>query len=241
MDIHRHHSGSTNDFKHIHLYRKVNAILWLRKGHEYLGYFWWKSWSFNVFWIHFPTFSCADFFLKYTYLAESGIWSLLECAIQIEIFSNLVIWTISSQFYIERCFDFCKGNLFNYLSRSVSFHVKIRQIWLAVSCIVSVCFGGGGGVHLGIPRKNPEISLRYIPVWSSGDAEAVEELIDGRWCWVHVWGGASVRKVARVCWKNPHVPVFWFCFGTFLLAKIRVCFLCMVYFMSILCGLIMFD
>lgn len=145
MDIHRHHSGSTNDFKHIHLYRKVNAILWLRKGHEYLGYFWWKSWSFNVFWIHFPTFSCADFFLKYTYLAESGIWSLLECAIQIEIFSNLVIWTISSQFYIERCFDFCKGNLFNYLSRSVSFHVKIRQIWLAVSCIVSVCFGGGGG------------------------------------------------------------------------------------------------
>ena len=31
-------------------------------------------------------------------------------------------------------------------------------------------------------------------MWSSGDAEAVEELIDGRWCWVHVWGGASAER-----------------------------------------------
>lgn len=46
----------------------------------------------------------------------------------------------------------------------------------------------------GNTTEKPEISLRYIPVWSSGDAEAVEELIDGRWCWVHVWGGASVER-----------------------------------------------
>lgn len=35
--------------------------------------------------------------------------------------------------------------------------------------------------------------LRYVPVWSSGDAESVEEFIDGRWSWVHVWGGTLER------------------------------------------------
>ena len=61
-------------------------------------------------------------------------------------------------------------------------------------CVCAVCLGGGGVCTWEHHGKNPEISLRYIPVWSSGDAEAVEELIDGRWCWVHVWGGASVER-----------------------------------------------
>lgn len=131
----------------------------------------------------------------------------------------------------------------------VSCKNKANQIWLAVSYIVFV-WGGGGLCTWETPRKNPEISLRYIPVWSSGDAEAVEELIDGRWCWVHVWGGASVERWFFSMGRlqefvgKPHMFRFFLlfcCFGTFLLAKIRVCFVCMAYIMSILCGLIMFD
>lgn len=172
------------------------------------------------------------------------MWSLSEFAIQVEILWSVVIWThMDNQFSVVfwTVFRFCKGNLFNYLSRSVSFHVKIRQIWLAVSCIVCVF---GGGVAPGNTTEKPEISLRYIPVWSSGDAEAVEELIDGRWCWVHVWGGASVercfffhgwnrKRLQGGCWKSHMFRFFLFSFGTFLLAKNRVCFVCIVYIMSI--------
>lgn len=37
----------------------------------------------------------------------------------------------------------------------------------------------------------------HVPVWSSSEAESVEELIDGRWAWVHVWSGESVEVSLR--------------------------------------------
>jgi len=63
----------------------------------------------------------------------------------------------------------------------------------------------GRAEHLATKNSDAQVNAilwlrkghEYIPVWSSGDAEAVEELIDGRWCWVHVWGGENVEVSLR--------------------------------------------
>lgn len=172
------------------------------------------------------------------------MWSLSEFAIQVEILWSVVIWThMDNQFSVVfwTVFRFCKGNLFNYLSRSVSFHVKIRQIWLAVSCIVCV-FGGGSGTweHHGKTRDFVEVhscvelwwcwSCGRIDWWSMVLGSCLGRCLSRKVFFFHGW---NRKRLQGGCWKSHMFRFFLFSFGTFLLAKNRVCFVCIVYIMSI--------
>ena len=195
----------------------------------------------------FSTFSCVDVSFKYIW-QNLGFGVLSEFAIQVEIFWDVVIWTITSQCYFELCLVFAKGICSITFPEVSRFIEKIRQIWLAVSCIVSVCFGGGSGTweyhgktqrfRWGTFLCGALVTLKLWKNWLMVDGAgftfgAVPQF---ERCFF------SMGRLQEFVGKSHMFPFFfWFCFGTFLLAKIKVCFVCMAYIMSILCGLIMFD
>lgn len=79
--------------------------------------------------------------------------------------------------------------------------------------VVSTSWSDGGWLnfklgraeHLATKESDAQVNAilwlrqgqEYVPVWSSGDADSVEEFIDGKWCWVHVWGGENVEISLR--------------------------------------------
>ena len=205
--------------------------------------------------VFLDTFAYIFLCRSFIYPAESRMWSVSEFASQVEIVWNVVIWTISSQFYIERCFDFCKREFVQLPFQKWSFSWgknKANQIWLAVSCIVSVlCVWGGVGCapgkHHGKTQRfrwgtflcGAPVMLKLWKNWLMVDGAGFMFGVVPQFerCFFFPW--VKEEEVARGFVGKPTCSVFFvvLLFWNFLVNI----FLCMAYIMSILCGLIMFD
>ena len=202
--------------------------------------------------VFLDTFAYIFLCRSFIYPAESRMWSVSEFASQVEIVWNVVIWTISSQFYIERCFDFCKREFVQLPFQKWSFSCKNKanQIWLAVSCIVSVlCVWGGVGCAPGNTTEKPRdfvevhscVELRWC--WSCGRIDWWSMVLGSclGWCLsskgVFFFHGWKRKRLQGVLLENPHVPFFllFCCFGTFLLTFFCVWHILCQYFVVWLC------
>lgn len=170
----------------------------------------------------------------FIYPAESRMWSLSEFAIQVDIVWNVVIWTISSQFYFELCFVFLQREFVQlpFQKCLVSCKNKANQIWLAVSCIVSVlCVWGGVGCAPGNTTEKTQrfrwgtflcgapVMLKLWKNWLMVDGAGFTFGVVPQSKGVFFSMGEIGRGCMGVLLENSTCSVFfWFCFGTFLLA-----------------------
>ena len=232
----------------------MNAILWLRKGHEYLGDFWWKSWSFNVFWIHFPTFYCVNvLFFKYIW-QNLGFGVYRNLRFKLKSF-EMLSYGQSLLNVILNCVSFLQREFVPLPFQKCLVSLKKSGKYGSQFHVLCLCVSGGGGCAPGNTTEKPrdfvevhscvELWWRWscgrIDWWSMVLGSCLGRCLSSKGGFFHGWNIG--RGCKGVLLEKPTCSRFFclFCFGTFLLAKIKVCFVCMAYIMSILCGLIMFD